>query len=256
MLELKHITGGYFGVPVVRNVSVRFLPGALNVIIGPNGCGKSTLMRIAAGQLAPQSGEAELDGSNFRLIGRRELAKRIAYLPQSRNVPEIAVENLVLHGRFPHLTYPRRYRKEDIVITQRTLEQMGIAELAEKRLDTLSGGERQKVYIAMMLAQNSDVIFLDEPTTYLDVGRQLEVMEILVSLKREGKTLVVILHDLNLAMRYADRIFAMGSGELLYDGSTDRLFDCRLLEDVFGVKTGRADTDAGPQYYFTPGDRL
>lgn len=256
MLNLKKVTGGYHGVPVVRDISMQFMPGALNIIIGPNGCGKSTIMRIAAGQLPPQSGEVHLDGEAFSMIKRQDLARRIAYLPQSQNIPDIAVQNLVMHGRFPHLSYPRRYRKEDIAITKQVLEQLGIANLAEKQMNTLSGGERQKAYIAMLLAQNGDIIFMDEPTAYLDISHQLEIMEILNSLKERGKTLVVILHDLNLAMRYADRVFLMNAGDLIYDGSIDGLFNCGLLDDVFTVKTQRVETEMGPQYYFIPKEHL
>ena len=252
MIELKNIAGGYRNITVIQNISMQFMPNALNIVIGPNGCGKSTLMRIAAGLLAPHSGEVLLSGESFSSISRKGLAGRIAYLPQSRNIPDIPVETLVLHGRFPHLAYPRRYRKEDIILARQAMAQMGIEELADKRMNTLSGGERQKVYIAMMLAQNGDVMFLDEPATYLDIRRQLEVMDILLSLKKAGKTLVVILHDLNLAMRYADRIFVMKDGSLLYEGSTGNLFESQLLKDVFGVEAGRTDTGkTGIQYYFT-----
>lgn len=251
MIELKDVTGGYHDVVVIRNISMNFKPDALNVIIGPNGCGKSTLMRIAAGLLPPQSGEVQLDGASLSTLGRQGLAQRISYLPQSRTVPDISVEMLVLHGRFPHLAYPRRYRKEDIIIAQQAMVQMGIVDIADKRMNTLSGGERQKVYIAMMLAQDGDVIFMDEPATYLDISHQLEVMDILLSLKKTGKTPVVILHDLNLAMRYADRIFVMKEGSLLYEGDSEALFERQLLENVFGVEAGRMNTGkTGIQYYF------
>lgn len=252
MLNLINITGGYRGIPVVRDITMQFMPGALNIIVGPNGCGKSTVMRIAAGQLAPLSGRLELSGKAFNQYKRQDLAKRIAYLPQSQSIPDIAVENLVMHGRFPHLSYPRRYRKEDIAITEQVMEQLGIAHMAQKQLATLSGGERQRAYIAMLLAQNSDIICMDEPTTYLDISHQLDIMETLNSLKQKGKTLVVILHDLNLAMRYADQIFVMESGNMLYDGNVDSLYNRGLIDEIFGVTTQRIETKMGSQYCFIP----
>ena len=209
-------------------------------------------MRIAAGQLAPLSGRLELSGKAFNQYKRQDLAKRIAYLPQSQSIPDIAVENLVMHGRFPHLSYPRRYRKEDIAITEQVMEQLGIAHMAQKQLATLSGRERQRAYIAMLLAQNSDIICMDEPTTYLDISHQLDIMETLNSLKQKGKTLVVILHDLNLAMRYADQIFVMESGNMLYDGNVDSLYNRGLIDEIFGVTTQRIETKMGSQYCFIP----
>ena len=157
-----------------------------------------------------------------------------------------------MHGRFPHLSYPRRYRKEDIAITEQVMEQLGIAHMAQKQLATLSGGERQRAYIAMLLAQNSDIICMDEPTTYLDISHQLEIMETLNSLKQKGKTLVVILHDLNLAMRYADQIFVMESGNMLYDGNVDSLYNRGLIDEIFGVTTQQIETKMGSQYCFIP----
>lgn len=252
MIELREATGGYRAKAVVNQVSLRFVPGAINVVVGPNGCGKSTLLRMAAGLLPPMSGELLLDGQPFSAIGRKGLARRMAYLPQSRNIPDITAKKLVLHGCFPHLGYPRRYREEDMAIAEGALSRMGIAHLAEKPMDTLSGGERQKVYIAMMLAQDGDVLFLDEPTTYLDIGHQIEMMDILSSLQDAGKTLVVVLHDLNLALRYASRIFVMQAGRLLYEGDPEALFASGLIESVFGVKTGRVDTQtAGIHFYFS-----
>lgn len=252
MIELKDVNGGYHDISVIHNISTSFMPKALNIIIGPNGCGKSTLMRTGAGLLPPQCGQVQLDDNDLSSFSRQELAQRIAYLPQSRTIPDITVNMLVLHGRFPHLSYPRRYREKDIAIAHQAMIDMGISNLAKKQINTLSGGERQKVYIAMMLAQDGDVIFMDEPTTYLDICHQLEVMDILLALKKAGKTLIVILHDLNFALRYADRIFLMKDGVLLYEGDTTRLFKSQLLEDAFHVNMGRMDTGkTGIQYYFT-----
>lgn len=251
MIKLLHVNGGYQKKTVIQDISTCFLAHKLNVVIGPNGCGKSTLMRVASGIMQPQKGQVMLNGRLLSSLQRQDIAKAIAYLPQSRSMPNISVEMLVLHGRFPHLTYPRRYRQKDMDIAQEAMHQMNIKHMAKKQVTTLSGGERQKVYIAMMLAQNSDVVFMDEPTTYLDIGHQLEVMDILVNLRKINKTLVIILHDINMAMRYADQLFLMDQGKLVYEGDAKHLCKSHLLEDVFEVNTKQSYIDnIGIQYYF------
>ena len=253
MIELCALSGGYGGKPVVETVSTRFLSGALNVLIGPNGCGKSTLLRMASGLMTPQSGRVLLAGRDIQTLRPQELARQIAYLPQSRDSHAIAAKTLVLHGRFPHLGYPRRYRREDTEAAQAAMARLGIESLADQTVNTLSGGERQKVYFAMMLAQGSPVMLMDEPTTFLDIGRQLEVMDTAQWLRDQGQTLVVVLHDLNLALSRADRLFVMHQGQLLFEGTPADVYASGVLEEAFQVRAGRMETpEAGTQYYFTP----
>ena len=165
MLEIKNMTAGYPGHPVLQDVSLTIPDGAVTVLAGPNGSGKSTLLKALTGIL-PASGSAVLDGQELLTLSGRERARKVAFLPQNRQIPEINVKNLVLHGRFPYLSYPRRYRQEDLRIAEEAMDKMGLAELAERSLTTLSGGQRQKAYIAMALAQDTPVVLLDEPNTY------------------------------------------------------------------------------------------
>ena len=159
MLEIRHLSAGYPGNPVLRDISLTIPGGAVTVIAGPNGCGKSTLLKALTGIL-PATGSATLEGQELLGIPGRERARLVAFLPQNRQVPEITAKNLVLHGRFPYLSYPRRYRQEDLAAAEAAMEKMGIGDLAERRLNTLSGGQRQKVYIAMALAQDTPVVFV------------------------------------------------------------------------------------------------
>lgn len=249
MLKITDLTAGYGGKPVLRNLNLTMQPGQVNILIGPNGCGKSTLLKTIAG-LLPYSGAMQLDGAELSSLDHRTRARNIAYLPQNRPVPDITAERLVLHGRFPYLGYPRKYRKEDHEAAQAALVQMGIADLAQTNVADLSGGTRQKVYIAMALAQNTPVILLDEPTTFLDIGHQMQMMETVRSLADQGKTVLMILHDLPMAMQNADRLLLLQEGNLVSSGSPEELFASRQLNRVFGVQMQRTQTPHGWKYYF------
>ena len=203
MIELKNLRAGYPGRPVLEGIDLEFRPGEVLAILGPNGCGKSTLLRTANGLLPRDGGEVLVDGVPLEELSAKEVAKKVAYLPQSRTTPNITAGRMVLHGRFPYLSYPRRYRREDHEMVKRALEWAGAAELAPRPLAELSGGQRQKVYLAMALAQDTETILMDEPTTYLDVGCQLEVMALARRLAEEGRAVVMVLHDLTLALRLA-----------------------------------------------------
>ena len=250
MLEIRNLSTGYPGNPVLRDISLTLAGGCVNVIVGPNGCGKSTLLKALAGIL-PATGSAALDGQQLLTLPPRELAQRIAFLPQNRPVPEISVKNLVLHGRFPYLSYPRRYRQEDQKIAQAAMEKMGVAQLADRSLTSLSGGQRQKVYIAMALAQDTPVVLLDEPNSFLDIAHQLQLMAQAKALAAEGKTVVLVLHDLSMALECADWLAVFSEGKCLLQGSPENAFQSGCLDRAFGVKVHRVQTADGWKYYCT-----
>ena len=250
MIELKNLQAGYQGRPVLEGVSLDFRPGEVLAILGPNGCGKSTLLRTANGLLAESGGEVLVDSVPLGELSAREIARKIAYLPQSRSVPNITAGRMVLHGRFPYLSYPRRYRREDHEMVQKALEWVGAAELASRPLAELSGGQRQKVYLAMALAQDTETILMDEPTTYLDVGCQLEVMALARRLAEEGRAVVMVLHDLTLALRCAHRAALLHEGRVRQLGTPEELYRGEALEQVMGVTLGRVETAEGWRYFY------
>lgn len=250
MLEIQHLSTGYPGNPVLQDVSLNFAQGAVTVIVGPNGCGKSTLLKALTGIL-PASGSVRLEGRELLPLPRRELAKTVAFLPQNRATPEITAKNLVLHGRFPYLAYPRRYRQEDHRIASEALKKMGIGDLAERSLTTLSGGQRQKVYIAMALAQDTPVILLDEPNTFLDIAHQLQLMDQAGTLASAGKTVVLVLHDLAMALEYGDSLAVLSEGKCLFQGNPEETFLSGCLDRAFGIQVQRIATPSGWKYYFS-----
>lgn len=248
MIEFCHVTTGYGGAPAVRDISLCIPDESITAFIGPNGCGKTTLLRAAVRQLPLYGGEILLDGRPISSYGRKELARTVSFMPQVRAVPAITVQALVSHGRFPHLGLSRRLRGEDRAAIERAMEHTGVSAWAERELRELSGGERQRVYLAMVLAQETKVIFLDEPTTYLDLGRQFEVLELIRLLNAQGKTIVMVLHELALALQYSHRTALMENGRLVQCTGPRELYESGQLDRVFGVRTHRAD-DA---WYFTP----
>ena len=249
MLEIRNLTVGYTGRPVLQDVGLTIPDGKVTVLLGPNGCGKSTLLKALCGILPPKGGEVVLDGQNLLQLPRRTLAQKVAYLAQSRQVPDITAQRLVLHGRFPYLGYPRRYRKEDFDIARRAMEQMGVWELADTPLEKLSGGQRQKVYIAMALAQDTPAVLLDEPTTYLDITHQMQLMEHARALAGQGKTVLMVIHDLPNAFQTGDRLVLLNSGSVAAEGTPEELFASGKADDIFRVKLGRVRTEAGWRYY-------
>lgn len=249
MIEAKHLSAGYPGKPVLSDVSFTVPQGQITVILGPNGCGKSTLLKALCGILPADSGEITINVQNISALPPKALARQVAYLAQSRQVPDITARRMVLHGRFPYLGYPRRYSREDLAIAQAAMKQMGIESLADTPLSALSGGQRQKVYLAMALAQNTPVILLDEPTTYLDVAHQLQMMEHANYLCREGKTVVMVLHDLSMALQTAHRVILMDQGSIVLEGTAEKIFQSGCLDRVFGVKVRRVQTPGGWHYY-------
>ena len=249
MLELRGIAAGYGGTPVLREVSFTVPKGSLTALIGPNGCGKTTLLRAAARQLPLLAGEILLDGRPVSSYGRTQFARKAAFMPQVRSVPAITAGALVAHGRFPHLGFSRRLRPEDRAAVQAAMEATGVADWANRDLRALSGGERQRVYLAMALAQDTDLILLDEPTTYLDPGRQFELLDLIASLPGRGKTVVMVLHDLSHALRYSTQLLLLEQGRLVQRGTPEELYAGGQLDRVFGIRSRRAPDGS---YYFLP----
>ena len=251
MLEICGLCAGYTGKPVLHEIDLSVPTGTVTVLLGPNGCGKSTLLKALCGILPVREGTVRLDGEGLLSLPPQQLAQKISYLAQGRQVPDITVRRLVLHGRFPYLHYPRRYREQDHLAAEAAMERLQISELADTLLPNLSGGQRQKAYIAMALAQDTPVILLDEPTTYLDVTHQLQMVRLVESLREQGKTVVMVLHDLSLAMGVADQIVVMADGAVEAVGKPEQLFADGCLERVFGISVGRVQTESGWQYYYS-----
>lgn len=251
MIELKNLSAGYSGKPVIHDISLKFIPGQVFVLLGPNGCGKSTLLKAALGLLPAVSGRVLYDGVELSALKRRQIAQKASFLTQSRNTPSIQALRMVLHGRFPYLAYPRRYGRQDYAIARSAMDRTGSRPYENTCVSELSGGQRQGVYLAMTLAQDTQTVFMDEPTTFLDIGHQLQTIQTARSLAHDGKAVVLVLHDLPMAMRGADRIAVLTDGRLLNCGTPEFIYRSGVLEQAFDVKIHCMDTPHGKQYYCT-----
>ncbi len=228
---------GYDGRTIVEQLSVQIPDHKITALIGPNGCGKSTLLKSLAGLLKPMQGDVLLEGRSINAWPRRQLALEVAMLPQKPVAPEgIRVKELVEYGRFPYQGLLSGASIEDREVVAWAMEQTGVADYAEHAVQSLSGGQQQRVWIAMVIAQQAKVLLLDEPTTFLDWGHQLEVLELLMQLnKQQSLTVVMSLHDLNQAAQFADHVLVMEQGRLVAQGSPADVVDAGMLADVFSV---------------------
>ncbi|MEV4351123.1 ABC transporter ATP-binding protein [Actinoplanes sp. NPDC049596] len=227
---------GYEGRPVVAGLDLQVAPGRITAIVGPNACGKSTLLRGLARLLRPGAGTVLLDGADIYRLSTRDVAGRVGVLPQQPVAPDgITVGDLVARGRHPHQRWLRQWSARDAAAHAAALAATGVADLADRPVDELSGGQRQRVWIALVLAQETDLLLLDEPTTFLDLAHQLEVLDLLADLNAAGRTVVAVLHDLNMACRYAHEIVAMRAGAVIAQGRPADIVDAALVKDVFGV---------------------
>lgn len=229
MIELKDVSFGYGKAPAVRHLSCRVENGQVTALIGPNGAGKTTTLRLMAGILRPDSGEALVDETPVGLYKPKALARQLAFLPQSRPVPAISVRSLVGLGRFAH-------GKNDERAVENAIRQAGLEQLAERDVRSLSGGQRQMAYLAMLLAQGSPNVLLDEPLTHLDIGCQLDVIDLIRQMKESGKCVAVVAHDLSLLPSLCDRVILLSGGEKVFDGPTAECLSGKQLEEAFQVR--------------------
>lgn len=236
-VEAEKLTLSYGDSIIINELCIEIPKGEITVFIGGNGCGKSTLLRSIARLLKPKAGAVLLEGKAISTLSTKEVAKKMAILPQSPIAPEgLTVLQLVKQGRYPYQTWLSQWSEEDEVKVKHALRATGIEELKDRPVDSLSGGQRQRVWIAMTLAQDTDIILLDEPTTYLDMTHQIEILDLLFDLNgKEGRTILMVLHDLNLACRYAHNIVAIKDQSVYAQGKPEQTIDRKLVKDVFAM---------------------
>ena len=227
------------GQPILLNLDLAIPRGKITVIVGPNGCGKSTLLKSLARLLKPISGTVYLDSNSIFKLPTKEVAKKLAILPQSPTAPEgLTVEELVAQGRYPYQSWLQQWSIDDEKTTQQALATTGLLELARRSLDSLSGGQRQRAWIAMALAQDTEILLLDEPTTFLDLAHQIELLDLLYDLNHsEGRTIVMVLHDLNQACRYGDNLIVLRDGQIVTQGHPEQVMTVGMVRLVFGLES-------------------
>lgn len=250
MIKFEDISFSYRERRVLSGIDFSLEPGKLTVVIGPNGSGKTTLLKLAAGILKPESGRLWIDGEEIQTLSPRRLAQQVSYMAQSRNTPNIIARRMVLHGRFPYLSYPRRYSKADFEICRQALEAAAALDIAQRPMTELSGGQRQRIYLAMTLAQGSANVLMDEPMSFLDVHYQLELARLAKELSRQGKAVLMVMHDLRLALQIADRLALVSDGRLRCFDSPQAAFASGDLDRAFKISLSMAETENGPQYYY------
>lgn len=235
-LSARRLSAGYGDRAIISGLDLDILPGRITVIVGPNACGKSTLLRALARLLRPDAGQVVLDGKAISELPTQEVARRLGLLPQSPVAPDgLTVAELVGRGRFPHQSFLRQWSPDDESAVLSALEATGTTALAQRPVAELSGGQRQRVWIAMTLAQDTPILLLDEPTTFLDIVHQVEVLELLARLNAQGRTVVAVLHELNLAFRYASHLVAMRDGAILAEGAPMDIVTEDLMRRVFDL---------------------
>ena len=242
-LKTEHLTCIRGEKAILNDLSLTFAPGTFYGILGPNGSGKTTLMRHLCGLLRPQKGSVLLNNTNLLSLPRKHLAKHVSFLPQQQIIPDIPVETLVSYGRYPHLGFSHKLSTKDCEIVQNAMQQTGTTLFAQRSLSTLSGGERQRAFLAMLLAQDTEIILLDEPTTYLDIRHQFEIMELCRALCSNGKTVIAVLHDIPLALSSCDHLIVLNDGCCAATGTPNTLYESGEMERIFGIRLNRGEIE-------------
>lgn len=236
-ISTETLSLGYGETVIIDELDVAIPKGEITVLIGSNGCGKSTLLRSLARLMKPRGGSVLLEGKAIAKLPTKEVARELAILPQSPSAPEgLTVHQLVKQGRYPYQSWLKQWSKEDEDAVTKALKSTKLEEMADRPVDSLSGGQRQRAWIAMTLAQDTDIILLDEPTTYLDMTHQIEILDLLFELnEKEKRTIVMVLHDLNLACRYAHYLVAIKDKQIYAEGRPEEVITCELVQQVFAM---------------------
>jgi iron complex transport system ATP-binding protein len=256
MLSLQDVSVSYGGKPALENMTIEVAQGEFVGILGPNGCGKTTLLRVATGTLIPETGEIRIESRDLRLIARRQLARTVACLPQHPAVDlAFTVYELVLMGRSPHVSRIGGETKRDLEIVERAMAQADVLHLAERPITELSGGERQRAYLAMCLAQEPRLLLLDEPTNHLDLRHQLSLLDLIVTLNRQARmTVIAVFHDLNLAAEYCNRLVLLHAGRVVAAGTPGNVLTTEMIQNVYEVPVlvARNPFSGSPQIVLAP----
>ena len=255
MIEIQNLSFSYGAHPFLQSLSLTLKNGSFTALIGENGSGKSTLLKLIAASEKPSVGNILVDGVDIHATKKRELAKKLSYFPQSRPTPDMRAEEVVLMGRYPYtrgfFSTPQKDREKALS----AMRAVGVSAFAERNMQTLSFGERQKVYLAMLLAQETENCLFDEPTNFMDISAKFMMLEMLSTLKSEGKCVLCVLHDLSLAMRYADRIIVMKNGAVFADGKPKTLYESGAIDAAFGVRTIHREENGIDVYTFLPAQK-
>lgn len=235
MIELIGIKAGYGRIDIIKDINIVFSKNKITSIIGPNGCGKTTLLKTIARLLVPNQGKVTYEGRDIYQYHPKEFAKKVALLPQVRNTANVNVYNLIMHGRFPYAGFSRKPSDKDRRIVDMAMEMTKTYDLKEKNILQISGGERQRVYIAMSIAQDTDVILLDEPTTHLDISHQMEIIDLIKLLNNEGKTIIMVMHDIAQAMINSDLVCVMNKGSILCCSEPQTIYEKKYINEAFKI---------------------
>ena len=252
MIEIKNLSFSYKKSPYIDSMNLSLEEGRLIAIIGTNGSGKSTLLKLISGELSPRQGEITVNGKNAKKIRRREMARLVSYFPQGRETPDMTALEMVSLGRFATRAMGISPSKKERAIAMSALDYVGMANFANVNLKKMSYGEKQKVSLAMLVAQDAQHCLVDEPTNFLDIGAQFAMMETLRSLRNKGKCIICVLHDIPLAMKYADRVIIMQNGTVFADGTPDELYENKLINETFGISLVKNQDNDQTSYIAIP----